>query len=76
MVERINGLIEDVLHSHRFHSGEDLEQTILRYVHLHNRPFPQSALNARTLIGILQDWQRHRPELSRKRVYNLAGCDT
>ncbi|WP_220495137.1 hypothetical protein, partial [Paracoccus sp. MC1854] len=28
--ERFNGRIEDVLQSHRFHSGEDLEQTILR----------------------------------------------
>ncbi|WP_238394081.1 DDE-type integrase/transposase/recombinase, partial [Rhodovulum sulfidophilum] len=34
MVERFNGRIEEVLQSHRFHSGEDLEQTILRYVHL------------------------------------------
>ena len=75
MVERFNGRIEDVLQSHRFHSGEDLEQTILRYVHLYNTQLPQSALNARTPIGALKDWQRHRPELFRKRVYNLAGCD-
>lgn len=27
MVERFNGRIEDVLQSHRFHSGKDLEQT-------------------------------------------------
>ena len=75
MVEHFNGRIEDVLQSHRFHSGEDLEQTILRYVHLYNTQLPQSALNARTPIGALKDWQRHRPELFRKRVYNLAGCD-
>ena len=43
MVERFNGRIEDVLQSHRFHSGEDLEQTILRYVHLYNTQLPQSA---------------------------------
>jgi len=30
MVARFNGRIEDVLKSHRFRSGEDLEQTILR----------------------------------------------
>ena len=36
MVERFNGRIEDILQSHRFRSGEDLEQTILRYVHLYN----------------------------------------
>ncbi len=34
MVERFNGRIEDVLQSHRVHSGEDLEQTILRYMTL------------------------------------------
>ena len=34
MVKRFNGRIEDVLQSHRFRSGEDLEQTILRYVRL------------------------------------------
>jgi transposase InsO family protein len=36
MVERFNGRIEDVLQSHHFRRGEDLEQTILRYVHLYN----------------------------------------
>ena len=29
MVERFNGRIEGVLQSHRFHSGEDLEQTLV-----------------------------------------------
>lgn len=36
MVELFNGRIEDVLQSHRFQSGEDLEQTILRYGMLYN----------------------------------------
>ena len=35
MVERFNGRIEDVLQSHRFQSGEALEQTLLRYAHLY-----------------------------------------
>ena len=30
MVERFTGQIEDVLQRHRFRSGQDLEQTILR----------------------------------------------
>ena len=76
MVERFNGRIEDVLQSHRFHSGEDLEQTLLRYVHLYNSQLPQSALKGRTPIAALKDWQRQKPELFRKRVYNHAGCDT
>ena len=75
MVERFNGRIEDVLQSHRFHSGEDLEQTLLRYVHLYNSQLPQSALKARTPIAALKDWQRQKPELFRKRVYNHPGCD-
>lgn len=74
--ERFNGRIEDVLQSHRFHSGEDLEQTLLRYVHLYNSQLPQSALKGRTPIAALKDWQRQRPELFKKRVYNHAGCDT
>ncbi|MBL3562872.1 integrase core domain-containing protein, partial [Rhodovulum sulfidophilum] len=75
MVERFNGRIEDVLQSHRFHSGEDLEQTILSYVHIYNSQLPQSALRARTPIDALKEWQFQRPELFRRRVYNHAGCD-
>ncbi|MBL3576426.1 hypothetical protein JMM62_21325, partial [Rhodovulum sulfidophilum] len=43
---------------------------------LYNSQLPQSALKARTPIDALKDWQRQRPELFRKRVYNHAGCDT
>ncbi|WP_246054850.1 integrase core domain-containing protein, partial [Paracoccus gahaiensis] len=76
MVERFNGRIEDVLQSHRFRSGEDLEQTILRYVRLYNGQLPQSVLKGRTPIDALKDWQKQRPDLFRKRPYNHAGCDT
>src|SRR6056297_3174894 len=75
MVERFNGRIEDVLQSHRFRSGEDLEQTILRYVRLYNAQLPQSVLKGRTPIGALKDWHHRRPELFKKRPYNHAGCD-
>ena len=73
MVERFNGRIEDILQSHRFHSGEDLEQTLLRYAHLYNNQLPQSVLKGRSPINALKDWQRQRPELFRKRVYNHAN---
>ncbi|MBL3576471.1 hypothetical protein JMK10_08925, partial [Rhodovulum sulfidophilum] len=43
---------------------------------LYNSQLPQSALKARTPIDALKDWQRQRPELFRKRVYNHAGCDS
>ena len=75
MAERFNGRIEDVLQSHRFRSGEDLEQTILRYVRLYNTQLPQSVLKENTPIEALKDWHRRRPELFRKQPYNHAGCD-
>jgi transposase InsO family protein len=67
MVERFNGRIEDVLQSYRFRSGEDLEQTILRYVRLYNAQLPQSVLKGRTPIGALKDWHQMRPESFKKR---------
>ncbi len=76
MVERFNGRIEEVLQSHRFRNGEDLEYTILRYVRLYNGQLPQSALKGRTPISALKDWHRERPELFRKQPYNHTGCDT
>ena len=76
MVERFNGRIEDILQSHRFHSSEDLEQTILRYVRLYNGQLPQSVLKGRAPIGALKVWHQERPELFTKRPYNHAGCDT
>jgi hypothetical protein len=66
MVERFNGRIEDVLPSHRFKSGEDLEQTILRYVMLYNQQPPQLTLAAETPLQAMKDWQNLRPELFRK----------
>lgn len=75
MVERFNGRIEDVLQSHRFQSGEDLEQTLPRYVHLYNSQLPQSVPKGRSPVGALKDWQSQRPDLFRKRVYNHVGCD-
>jgi transposase InsO family protein len=76
MVERFNCRIEDVLQSHRFRSGKDLEANILRYVHLYNSQLPQSALKGRTPINALKGWQCQRPDLFRKRVYNHTGCDS
>ena len=76
MVERYNGRIEDVLQSHRFHSGEDLEHTILRYVTLYNQQLPQSALASRTPLQAMKDWHQLRPELFKKQPYYLTGCDT
>ena len=56
MVERFNGRIEEVLQRHHFVSGNDLETTLLRYVHLDNTQPPQSALRSRTPMQTMKDW--------------------
>ena len=76
MVERFNGRIEEVLRSHHFFSGHDLEQTLLRYAWLYNHHLPQAALNARTPMQAMKEWYRRRPDLFRKRPYNHTGHDT
>ena len=75
MVERFNGRIADVLKSHRFHSGLDLEQTLLRCVALYNHQLPQSALKSRTPMQAMKNWYAERPELFVKRPYDLPGCE-
>ena len=40
VIERFNGLIEDVLQSDSLYRGEDLKETNLRYVTLDNWPAP------------------------------------
>ena len=52
-----------LLRTHRFHSGEDLEQTLLRYVTLYNHQFPQSALKSKTPIQTMKDWYDSHPHL-------------
>lgn len=76
MVERFNGRISDVLATHRFESGEDLAQTLGRYVLLYNQHLPQLALQYQTPIQAMKSWQKQRPELFKKRVSNRPGLDT
>ncbi len=62
MVERFNGRIEEVLQSHPFRSGEDLEATLLRYVWLYTQPLPQSALGSKTPLQALKGWRKLKLE--------------
>jgi transposase InsO family protein len=75
MVERFNGRIEDVLQSHHFRSGEELEATLHRYVWLYNQQLPQSALGSKTPLQAMKDWHKLKPELFKKQPYYLPGCD-
>jgi len=76
MVERFNGRIADILRTHHFHSGEELEATILRYVWLYNHQLPQKALGHVSPIQAMIQWQRSHPELFNRRVTNQPGHDT
>jgi len=76
MVERFNGRIEDVLQSHHFRSGEELEATLHRYVWLYNQQLPQSALGSKTPLQAMKDWHKLKSELFKKQPYYGPGCDT
>jgi len=75
MVERFNGRIEDVLQSHHFRSGEELETTLYRYVWLYNQQLPQSALGTKTPLQAMKDWHKLKPDLFKKMPYYRPGCD-
>jgi hypothetical protein len=66
MVERFNGRIEDMLQSHLFQSDEELEATLYRCVWLNNQQLPESALESKSPLQAMKDWQRHKPELYKK----------
>jgi transposase InsO family protein len=74
MVERFNGRIADVLKTHRFNSGQDMEQTLMRYVALYNHQLPQSTLRSKTPMQTMKDWYASQTDLFHKRPYDRPGC--
>ncbi len=76
MVERFNGRIAEILQTTRFDSSKDLRQTLLNYRDVYNHHIPQKALGHITPVQALKQWQKKRPEIFVKRVYNHAGLDT
>ena len=42
----------------------------------YNQQIPQRALNHLSPIQALKEWQKKKPELFKKRIYNQAGLDT
>ena len=75
MVERFNGRISEVVSQTRFASAAELETTLERYVKTYNQQIPQRALDHRSPVQALKEWQQKKPELFKKRVYNQAGLD-
>jgi transposase InsO family protein len=75
-VERFNGRISDVLKTNRFDSALDLEQTLMRYVHLYNTQLPQSALGSKTPMQAMKNWHKSHPHLFVKSPRNHTGRDS
>lgn len=75
MVERFNGRIADILKTHRFVSGQDLEETLLRYVSLYNHLLPQTALGGKPPIQAMKDWFKSHPNLFLRQPYDRPGYD-
>jgi hypothetical protein len=48
----------------------------MQYCKVYNYTIPQRALNHKTPIESLKQWQQNRPALFTKRVCNLTGLDT
>ncbi|MBK1650330.1 IS481 family transposase [Rhabdochromatium marinum] len=76
MVERFNGRIAEVLQTTRFRSGEQLSETLHRYVRLYNQHIPQRALGHVAPIQALKQWYEKQPDLFVKRPNNLPGLDS
>lgn len=68
--EPFNGRIADVLCSNRFHDGEDLKQTLKRYVTLYNQEITQSVLHGSTPLETMKKRYKTHPHLFNKRPYN------
>jgi hypothetical protein len=74
--QRFNGRISDVLKTNRFDSALDLEQTLMRYVHLYNTRLPRSAFGSRTPMQTMKNWHKSHPNLFVKSPRNHTGRDS
>ena len=57
-------------------SISELTRALKRYQNIYNTQIPQRALGHIAPVAALENWQKKRSELFRKRVYNHAGRDT
>lgn len=76
MVERFNGRISEVVQQTRFASAAELKATLLNYLKIYNHHIPQKALGHTTPIQAMKEWQKNKPELFKKRVYEQARLDS
>ena len=75
MVERFNGRIADILRTHHFQSGKELEHTLMRYVELYNNDLPQANLDCRNPCQVMCEWYEKEPQFFSKDVHNRPEGD-
>ena len=75
MVERFNGRIADILRTHHFQSGKELEHTLMRYVDLYNNHL-QANLDCRTPAQVMYECYQKQPQLFSKDVHNRTEGDS
>ena len=66
---------QELLQSHHFRSGEELETTLHRHVWLYNQQLPQSALGSKSPMHAMKNWHKRKPQLLRVQPCYLQGCD-
>jgi transposase InsO family protein len=73
MVERFNGRISELLTATRFASASELAEALKHYERLYNHCIPQKAIGYKTPIVALKEWHKKKPDLFKKKVYDLSG---
>ena len=74
-VEHFNGRISDILKGTHFPSSRALAETMSHYLKVYNYHIPQKNIGHQTPIQKLKEWQTLKPELFKKRVYDLSELD-
>ena len=76
MVERFNGRISQIVKSTHFACAQEMEATLKRYLTVYNHHLIQRNLAHLTPIQQMKQWQKEKPELFKKRVYDQSGLNT
>ena len=58
-----------------FASVSSLTEAIKHYERLYNHCIPQKAIGYNTPIVALKEWHKNKPDLFKKKVYDLSGLD-
>ena len=71
-IGRISEIVKDTI----FASSKELESTMKNYLKVYNHHIPQRNIDHLTPIQKLKEWRLKRPDLFKKRVYDLSGLDS